>query len=88
MTEAELELVRLKMKIEALYALVHGLYTGLANSSPIAAKGFRDQFAALRQLHAQIVPPNMPPAYSDLVAAEYGEILSGYLTQIESGFRN
>ena len=51
MTPEELELVRIKVRLEAIYVLLRGLYTGLANTSPTAAQAFRDSFQDLRQQH-------------------------------------
>ncbi len=87
MTERELEILRLKVKIEVLHVLLRGLYTGLANSSPNGARAYRDRFSMLRLEHAKIVIPGVPPEYSDLVAAEYQEVLDDTLSDIESGFR-
>jgi hypothetical protein len=49
MTEVELEILRLRLRVEVHQELLRGLYTGLANSSPTAAQVFRDQFAILHQ---------------------------------------
>lgn len=88
MTEAELEIVRLKLKIEALLVLIGGIYTGLANSSPTASQAILGQFEKLRQDHAKIALPNYSPEYSDMLAGEYQEALEGFLKVIESGLAN
>ena len=87
MTETDLELWRLKAKIEAIRVLLRVLYTGMANSSPTGAESLRDRFAALRQDHGRITFPGLPPEYSDALSAEYQEALDDLLTSIESGFR-
>ena len=87
MTEAELEILRLKIQLEALRVLLRMLYTGLANSSPSGPQAFRDQFDHLRQEHAKIALPGIAPEYSDLVAAEYQEALDDLLSYITAGFR-
>lgn len=88
MTEAELEICRLKMKFEVHLVLLHGLYTGLANSSPSAGQALREKFAALRQEHAKIAISNLPEGYSDLFAAEYQEALEDALSSIEEGIKD
>lgn len=88
MTKDELDLLRLRLRVETLLLLIRMLYTGLANSSPTAAQAFRDQFARLRQGHSKIALKGMTPEYSDLVAAEYQEALDDILTFIESGFHS
>ena len=88
MTEGELDILRIKLRLEVFHVLLRGLYTGLANSSPTAAQACRDQFSALRQEQAKIVIPGLLPGYSDLVSAEYQEALEETLSHIESGFRS
>ena len=83
MTEDELEIVRLKLKTEALLVLVGGLYSGLANSSPIAAQAIRDQFEKLRAEHGQIVLRSYSAEYSDMLAGEYQDALAACLKSIE-----
>jgi len=85
-TKGELEILRLKLRIEILQLLLRKLYTGLANSSPAAGQAFRDQFSALRQEHSKIVLRQVSPAYSEMIAAEYQEALEDVLSDIESGF--
>jgi hypothetical protein len=86
MTEGELEILRLKVKVEVLQLLLRGLYTGLANSSPGGAQAYRDQFSYLRKEQSQIVIRPTSPAYSELVAAEYQDALDDVLLYIEGGF--
>jgi len=86
MTQDELDLLRIGVKVEAIKVLVRGLDTGLANSSPTAAQACRDQFLALRQDHSKIAIQGIAPEYSDLVAGEYQEALDDLLTYIEAGF--
>lgn len=87
MTEGELEVLRVKLQIEAIYVLIRGLYTGLANISPTSAQGYRHQLERLRQKHSKIALKNVRPEYSDLVASEYQAILNDLLSYIESGIR-
>jgi hypothetical protein len=88
MTESELEILRIKVGMEAIRVLLRGLYTGLANSSPTAAQGFREKFSALRKNHGEIALEGVAPEYSDLMAGEYQEALDDLLTFIESGFHS
>jgi hypothetical protein len=88
MTKDELEMLRLRLRVETLLLVIRMLYTGLANSSPTAVQAFRDQFARLRQAHSKIALKGMTPEYSDLIAAEHQEVLDDVLTFIESGFRS
>lgn len=87
MTEAELEILRLRLRVEIHQMLLRGLYTGLANIGPTAAQMCRDQFAALRRDHAKIVIPGLLPGWSDMIAGEHQEILEDVLSNIEAGFR-
>jgi hypothetical protein len=87
MTEVELEILRLRLRVEVHQELLRGLYTGLANSSPTAAQVFRDQFAILRQERSKIAIRSLSPATSDMIAAEYQEALEDVLSNIEAGFR-
>jgi hypothetical protein len=85
MTEDELEMFRLKVRVEALRVLVRGLYTGLANSSPNGGQAVRERFAALRAKHSKVVISGIAPEYSDMLASEYEEALEDLLKYIESG---
>lgn len=87
MTEGELEILRLKLKIEALQVLIRMLYIGWANISPAGAQTLRDQFARLREEHGKIALPGTTPEISDLISAEYQEALDDVLAFIESGIR-
>ena len=87
MSKEELEILRLKVKIEVLLMLVRGLYTGLANTSLIASATVRENFAEMRKEHSKIAIPNLPAGYSDLLAGEYQEALEDALSQIEAGIK-
>ena len=85
MNEAELEILRLKMRAEVHLVLLRALYTGLANSSPTVAPSLRERFEALRKDHGRIAIPGLAAGYSDLVAGEYQEALNDALSFIEDG---
>lgn len=87
MTEIELEVLRLRLRIEAHQKLLTGIYTWLASSSPIAAKVIQDQFAKLREGHLALVIPGLPPATSDMIAAEFQSALDDVLREIEGNIR-
>jgi hypothetical protein len=87
MTETELEILRLKLRLEVHRVLLRGLYTMWANTSPAAAQAQLDRFAALRAEHAKIVIPSLRPEYSDLIAEEYQDALDDTLSAIEAGIR-
>jgi len=87
MTESELEILRIKMRLEVHQVLLRMLYTGLANSSPNGTQPYRDKFDALRKEHGKIAVPGLAPEYSDLISAEYQEALDDALSDIESGFK-
>jgi hypothetical protein len=87
MTGVELEILRLRLRAEVHQVLLRGLYTGMANTSPTAAQMFRDQFVTLRREHSKMVIRGLPPASSDMIAAEYQEALEDVLSNIEVGFR-
>jgi len=86
MTENELEILRLKLKLEVHQVLLRGIYTGLANSSPTGPRAYRDRFADLRREHSKIAIPGIPPEYSDMISAEYQAALEDALKFIEAGF--
>lgn len=87
MTEGELEILRLKLRLDVHQVLLRCLYTALANSVPGGAQAYRDRFSALREEHSKIAIPRIPPEYSDMVSAEYQEALEDTLSHIEAGFR-
>lgn len=87
MTPQELEMLRLRVQLEALRVLVRGLYTGIANSSPTTPAVLRERFVALRAEHSQIALKGIGPEQSDLIAAEYQEALDDLLQFIEGGLR-
>jgi len=87
MTESELEILRLKVGMEAMRVLIRMLYTGLAGISPNAPTIIREKFEGLRKEHAKVAIPGIDPAMSDLVAAEYQEALDDLLGFIESGLK-
>ena len=87
MTESELEIFRLKARLEVHQVLLRGLYTMLANSVPGGGKAFRDRFAALREEHSKVAIQGVSPEYSDLFSGEYQEALDDALKDIESRFR-
>jgi hypothetical protein len=88
MTETDLEILRLRLRLEVHQVLLRGLYTGLANISATVAQSCRDQFAKVRSEHAKITIRGAPPEWSDLIAGEYQEALEDALSNIESGFRS
>jgi hypothetical protein len=87
MTEADLDLLRLKFKVEVQHVLIKALYISLARTAPNGRKMLEDQFAMLRQVHSQVAPKGLDPAYSDLVAAEYQEALDDTLLDIETALK-
>lgn len=87
MTEVELEILRLRLRLEVHQVLLRRLYTALANSLPSGPQPFRDQFAILRREHSQITIRGVSSEYSDMIAGEYQEVLDGVLSNIEARFR-
>jgi len=85
--EFDLEIFRLKMRLEVHLVLIRGLYTGLANTSPNGGQALLAKFAALRQEHQKIAIPGLKEGYSDLVAGEYQEALEEALSWIEGGLK-
>lgn len=85
MTEQELELLRLKLRIEALQVLVRGIYIGLAALSPDAPQALRVKFEALRRETSLIVLKQYPPEYSDMISGEYQTAINDLLSFIEQG---
>lgn len=88
MTEQELEVIRVNLRIEVLKILVGGLYTALAKQSPSAAQALLTKFAEIRQDHSKIALKGLVPEYSNLIAAEYQEALDEMLGSIEQMFEN
>lgn len=86
MTEQELDLLRLKLRLQALEVLVRGLYVALASLSPSAPQALRVKFEALRKETALVAVKGYPPEYSDMIAAEYQTATDDLLSFIEKGF--
>ena len=86
MTEDELEVLRLKVRILALESLVRALCTGLARTLPSARQAMLDQFQLFRQKHSQVALPGFPPEISDMAAGEYQEALDDVLKTAEKYF--
>ena len=86
MSPQELELMQIKIKTEILLTLLRGLYTGLANSSPTAMEGIKQNFANLRKQHSLVTIKGLSAEYSDLVSSETQEALEDVLSFIENGF--
>jgi hypothetical protein len=86
MTEDELEVLRLKVRIVVLESLVHALCTVLARTLPGARQAMLDQFQLFRQKQSQVVLPGFPPEISDMVAGEYQEALDDVLKAAEKYF--
>lgn len=87
MTEQELEILRLKMQIQALQVLIRGIYTGVAGLSPTAPIVLREKFAALRKETDKIAIKGVLPEYSDMVSGEYQTAMDDLLSFIETGLR-
>jgi len=75
MTEDELRVLRLQVRILALESLVHALCTGLAHTLPDARQAMLNQFRVFRQKHSQIALPGVAAEYSDLVSGEYQDCI-------------
>lgn len=85
MTEQELQILQLRMKIEALYILVRGLYSGIVGTSPTGIEYLKRQFAALRQHASLVAIKGLPPEQSDLAAGEFQTALEDFLSDLEAG---
>ncbi len=87
MSETDLEIFRLKMRLESVYVLLRALFSGIVNSAPDDSKAFLEAFAQLRKEHDKVALPDLPGEYSDFAAAEYQEALDDLLSYVEEGLR-
>ena len=85
MTEQELEIVRIKIRLNVLLDLVRALYSAEARSSPAAAHRIQATFAKMRTEHSNVVLKGLNPVLSHQMAQEGMEALEEYLSQIEGG---
>lgn len=86
MTEQELEIVRLKMKIEALYVIFFGVCNALGRTSPDFLPTLL-RTAKEKQLEYQtVVLKGVSPGLSDLMAGEFQEAFNDLISQMENSF--
>ena len=86
MTEQELEIVRLKMKIEALSVIFFGVCNALGRTSPAFLPSLL-KTAKEKQLEYQVVAlKGVSPELSDLIAGEFQEAFNDLISQMENSF--
>ena len=88
MTEQELELVRAKMKTEALTVLVLALCNVLSRSSTAFLPSLLDSAKQKQNQYQQIAVHGLPPEYSDLLAGEFQDAFSDLIKLIEKSIAN
>ena len=87
MSEAELESMRLNMRVQILEQLICSIFVVLAPTWPGGKSGLSEALEQMRRQHAKIVLPGADPATSDLYAAEFQETLGKVLSGIEAVLR-
>ena len=83
MTEQELELVRAKMKTEALTVLVLALCNVLSRSSTAFLPSLLDSAKQKQNQYQKIAVHGLSPEYSDLLAGEFQDAFSDLIGLME-----
>ena len=83
MTEQELEIVRAKLKTEALTVIFLGVCNALARSFPSFGPSLLSTVKAKQIEYQKVVMKDVSPAISDLMAAEFQEAFDDLVKQIE-----
>ncbi len=87
MTEKELEIVRLKMKIEALSVILFGVCSALGRTFPSFLPSLL-QSAKEKQIEYQAVTlKGIPPELSDLMAGEFQDAFSDLVSFMEKSVK-
>ncbi len=82
MTEQELEVVKLKLRLEAVSVLTVNMYRLMAQSSSQLNFNIRNSLRQIEDDHANVVFASMKPEYSDMLAGEYEDALKGLIESI------
>jgi hypothetical protein len=83
MTEQELEIVRAKMKTEALTVLFLGVCSALARAFPTLGPSLLLTAKEKQIEYQQMVLKGLSPAMSDLMAGEYQEAFEDLISLME-----
>jgi hypothetical protein len=83
MTEQELEIVRAKMKTEALTVLLLGVCGALARSSPAFGPSLLLTAKEKQMEYQSIAMKGVPSAVSDLMAGEFQEAFADLISLME-----
>lgn len=83
MTEQELEIVRGKMKTEALTVIFLGVCSALARTFPTFGPSLLASVREKQTDYQQMVLKNLSPAMSDLMAGEFQESFNDLVKLIE-----
>ena len=86
MTEQELEIVRLKMKIEALSLIFLGVCNALGRTSPAFLPSLLQTAKEKQTEYQSIALKGVSPEVSDLMAAEFQEAFSDLISLMEQSF--
>ncbi len=86
MTKDELEMLRVRVSVEAVHVLLRELFADAVAATPGAASAWVSRFQALRQRDEKLALEGLTPEQSDQAAGEYQEALEYLLSFIESGF--
>jgi hypothetical protein len=83
MTEQELEIVRLKMKIEALSLIFFGVCNALGRTSPAFLPSLLKTAKEKQTEYQSIALKGVSPEVSDLMAAEFQEAFADLISVME-----
>lgn len=88
MTPAELEVLRLKARIEALLILVRTLYGMVSRLSPNGPALLRAKFQEMRDEYQQVaLGKGVSPEISDLLTAEFQDAFADMTMFIEESLK-
>ena len=83
MTEQELEIVKLKMKIEALSLVFFGVCNALGRASPAFVPSLLSTVKEKQIEYQSIALKGISPEISDLMAAEFQEAFDDLISLME-----
>ena len=83
MTEQELEVIKLKLRLEAASVCLLTLSRSLALHFPAFGERLSNDLKTLSQENAHLVFKSMKPEYSDMLASEYQDALNKLISDMQ-----
>jgi len=82
MTEQEMEMIKLKLHVEAQSVLIINLWRALIAHNPDLKETLQDKLGLIDEANSDVVFPSMRPEFSNLFADEYQDYLKRMLGTI------